>query len=169
MPDFKVISPYEINDNIFKLIDRDHMLITAKNSDEKVNTMTASWGGAGILWGKPIAIAFIRPERYTYEFVEDSDRMTLSFFDEYYRETLTFCGTRSGRNMDKITLAGLTTLFDESGAPYFAEAKTVLVCRKMYADMISPENMIDMSNMKHYQKNGFHKMYICEIEKVFVR
>lgn len=164
---FKEYSPYDIDDNIFKMIGKDWMLITAK-SEGKVNTMTASWGGAGILWNLPVAFTFIRPQRYTYEFTEASERMTLSFFGGEMRDSLTLCGRKSGRDMDKIAAAGLTVV-DNGDAPYFDEAKVVLVCRKIYADMIKPEAMIDKSHLEHYPINDFHKMYICEIEKVLIR
>ena len=168
MSTFREISPYEIGENIFKMRGKDWMLITAKKEDGSVNTMTASWGGAGVLWNKPVAFTFIRPQRYTYEFTESSEKMTLSFFDESYRDALTLCGRKSGRDMDKIAAAGLSAV-EIDGAPYFAEAKTVLVCRKLYANMIDPEAMIDKSHLEHYPINDFHKMYICEIEKVLVR
>lgn len=167
MSKFIEISPYEIDENIFKMIGKDWMLITAK-ANGKINTMTASWGGAGILWNKPVAFTFIRPQRYTYEFTEASERMTLSFFDEKYRDALTLCGRKSGRDMDKIAAAGLSVV-ENGDAPYFDEAKTVLVCRKIYADTIKPEAMTDKSFIEHYPINDFHKMYICEIEKVLIR
>ena len=168
MATFKEISPYEISENLIKMIGKDWMLITAKK-DDKINTMTASWGGTGVLWNKPVAFTFIRPQRYTYEFTEASERMSLSFFGEGSRDALTLCGRRSGRDMDKIAAAGLTAVEDEGGTPYFAEAKTVLICRKLYADMIDPASMIDKSHLEHYPINDFHKMYICEIEKVLVK
>ena len=68
MDPFQIIKPTEITDNVFKLLDKDWMLVTA-GTLEDYNTMTASWGHMGIMWNLPIAIAWIRPQRYTYEFV----------------------------------------------------------------------------------------------------
>ena len=129
MFNFKEISPNEIRDNPFKLIGKDWMLVTAGDKS-KFNTMTASWGGVGILWNKPVAFTFIRPQRYTFEFTEQGEYYTLSFFDEEYRKALNFCGTKSGRDYDKVKETGLTPVFSED-APYFGEAKLVLVCKKL--------------------------------------
>ena len=76
---FKEITPYEISDNVFKAIDKDWMLITAAK-DGNPNSMTASWGCLGILWNKPIAVWFVRPQGYTYAFCEAADTLSLSFF-----------------------------------------------------------------------------------------
>lgn len=164
------ITPYELRDNVFKMIDKDWMLVTASDREGKAfNTMTASWGGMGILWGKPVAFVFIRPQRYTYEFTEQSDRMTLSFFGGEQKEALKICGTKSGRDCDKIKEAGLTPVNVGEGLYSFEEATAVVQCRKIYADTVKKENMLDMSIMKNYQNNDFHKLYVCEIEKITVK
>ena len=160
---FVEISPLEI-DNAMKLIGKDWMLITAAK-EGKVNTMTASWGNMGVLWNKNVCIAYIRPQRYTYEFVENSDKLTLSFFDEKYREALKYCGTKSGRDCDKMADMELTTAMVD-GAPIICEASLVIVCRKLYADDIRKENFTEDSPLVNYKNNDFHRFYICEIEKV---
>ena len=109
-------SPYDLTDNIFSLIGRDWMLITAADETGKWNTMTASWGCAGILWNKPVAVCFVRPQRYTDEFIRRTDRLTLSFFDESMRDTLRFCGTQSGRTHDKAAETGLRPQVLPSGS-----------------------------------------------------
>ena len=107
MSEFRTITPEEFSGNPFTLIGRDWMLVTAANpgdglrGGEDYNTMTASWGGMGILWGKPVAFVFVRPQRHTFSFTEKNDRLTLSFFGPEYREALNFCGTKSGRDCDK--------------------------------------------------------------------
>ena len=106
------------------------MLITAGN-EEKCNTMTASWGGVGIMWGKNAVTTYIRPQRYTKEFVDANDTFTISFFDESYRKALNICGSVSGRDKDKIKEAGLTPYFVD-GTAAFEEANLILVCKKMY-------------------------------------
>ena len=127
--------------------------------------MTASWGGTGILWGKPVAFCFIRPQRYTYTFTEAGNHLTLSFFHGKKRDALKLCGSRSGRDCDKITLAGLTPVIEQ---PYvwFAEAETVLKCTKLYADDIKEACFVDRSLLSNYENKDFHKMYICEIKDV---
>lgn len=164
---FNEIKPAEIKDNIFDLIGRQWMLVTAGNK-KNFNTMTASWGGAGILWNKPVAISFIRPQRYTYKFLEKSDRYTLSFYDEGYRDALNFCGSHSGRDCDKAKEAGLTPVA-ANDAVYFDEAKLVLICRKLYIQDFKPECFIDKSIVNTYNGDDYHRVYIGEIEKVLAK
>ena len=165
MNDFKQISPDEF-DGIFKKIGKDWMLIGASDGTHD-NLMTASWGAMGILWHKPVAICFIRPQRYTYTLTEPSDRLSISFFeDEKYRDALTYCGRASGRDADKFAGAGFTKQKDENGVPYPADADLVLFCRKMYADDLKEGCFVDAEMLKHYAAKDYHRVYICEIEKI---
>ncbi len=157
----------ELRANPFSSIGKQWMLVTAGDS-EKCNTMTASWGGMGIMWNKNAAFIFIRPQRYTLGFIENSDYFTLSFYDEKYRSALRLCGSKSGRDCDKIKEAGLTPCFDLE-APYFDEAETVLVCKKMYGQYLNAESIIDSSVSSNYTDNDFHKMFIAEIVGAYVR
>ena len=166
MNEFKTISPYELEGNPFQMIDKQWMLITAGN-EEKVNTMTASWGGLGILWRKPVNFAFVRPTRYTYEFTEREEYYSLCFFSEEYRDALKLCGTVSGRDRDKIAECHLTTRYDAE-APYFDEAETVMICRKMAAQDIDPAGFIDPAVEDCYN-NDYHRVYTGEIIRVLTR
>ena len=104
---FKRIAPEELRVNPFSMIGKEWMLITAGTVSD-CNTMTASWGGLGVIWGKPSATVYIRQSRYTKEFVDREERFTISVFDEAYRPALNLCGKVSGRDCDKIKEAGLT-------------------------------------------------------------
>lgn len=155
--------------NAYNLIAKDWMLITAGN-EEKYNTMTASWGQLGSLWGhgggKSVATIYIRPQRYTKEFVDNNDYFSLTFFNEEYREALNYLGSHSGKNEDKVSKTNLSPAFDLK-APYFKEAKLVLICRKLYKQDIKEENFIDKSVISDsYPNKDFHTMYIGEIEEV---
>ena len=162
MKEFTKFNATEINENFIELIGKKWMLITANKGDD-VNTMTASWGGVGELWNKNVTFTFIRPTRYTYEFVENNDLFTLSFFDEEYREKLAYLGKVSGRDEDKISKMGLTVVKD-GDISYFDEAKYVIVCRKLYKDDIEMENFTDMPfGEKVYEGGNLHRMYISEI------
>ena len=154
--------------NPFDKISRQWMLVTAGNVDAS-NTMTASWGGVGIMWGKPVATVYIRPQRYTKEFIDTKDTFTLSFYKEEFRKTLSFLGSVSGRDQDKVKEAGLTPVsVDDTMA--FEEADLVLVCRKMYHAPMPPENFDDKSNdEKWYPQKDYHVMYIAEITKALVK
>lgn len=162
----KEISPLELTDNMFKTIGKDWMLVTSGNKDN-YNTMTASWGGIGIMWNKPCAFTFIRPQRYTFEFMEKNEYYTLSVYDDGYKDALRLCGTKSGRDIDKAEETGLTPVFDEK-APYFSQARLVLVCRKLYAQDLNEESIVDESIKSNYAANDYHRMYVSEIVKVLV-
>ena len=162
---FKEISPKEIDGNLIKMIADEWMLITAGN-EEKYNMMTASWGFAGEIWGNDSVIALVRPQRYTMEFINDSDYFTLSFYGDE-KGLHKVCGSKSGRDVDKTALTGLTPVFSDNTV-YFDEARLVLVCKKQYVGKISPEDFIDKEPLKWYN-DDFHYMIIGKIEKVLVK
>jgi len=169
MQDFTSISPEAITDNVFKLLDKDWMLITA-GTMEHYNTMTASWGHMGIMWNLPVAIGWIRPQRYTFEFAEQYSHFTLSFFTEKYRNALQFCGSRSGRDHDKAAETRLSPVATEQGNVFFREARLVMECRKLYSDDLKSENFVvpEIAG-KHYPKKDFHRFYMGEIISVLSR
>ena len=168
MSEFREINVSELKINPFTMIDKEWLLITA-GSKEKCNTMTASWGTLGELWGSYVSTVFIRPSRYTLEFVEQENFYSLCVFDEAYRKALSYCGSHSGRDGDKIGAAGLTPVYDEA-APYFAEAKLVFICRKLYGQKLDPACFTDPSlDAKNYPKKDYHKMFVGAVEKVLIR
>ncbi len=165
---FEKIKPEQIEENIFKLIGSDWMLVCAGNI-KKYNMMTASWGCAGVLWRKPIAITFIRPQRYTFEFAENNAHYTLSFFEEKHRELLNLCGTTSGRDLNKMDIEGLDALETPTGNVVFEQAKLVLECRKVYYDDINPDFFQVFDIEKVYPQKDYHRFYIGEILNVWRR
>ncbi len=163
---FQAISPEEIG-NAVKLIGTDWMLITAKDTEKnRANAMTASWGCMGVLWNKPVCICFIRPQRHTYALAEQNDRLSLAFFGDGYRDALRLCGTKSGRDLDKLTEAGLTAVEIEE-VPVIQEAELVLIVQKLYADDLKKDGFLDPSLLSNYKNNDFHRMYVLEIEGAY--
>ncbi len=165
MSNFKTIDPSAIADNAFKLIGKDWALVTS-GSRESFNTMTVSWGGVGIMWNKPVTFTFIRPQRYTFGFLEKNGFFTMSFFDESYRKALQICGTKSGRDTDKVAETGLTPAFTGDGVPYFEEARLVLVCKKLYAQDLNEDSIVEESVKGNYNGSDYHRMYVSEIVSV---
>ena len=165
----KKITPQELEQNVFSAVGQQWMLITAGNA-EQCNTMTASWGGLGVLWGKNVATVYIRPQRYTFEFVEHSPYFTLAFFGEEFRDALKLCGSESGRDVDKIKACGFTLREGAGGAPYFEQAQVVLVCRKLYWQDLDPTHFLDSAiDGAHYPNHDYHRMFIGEIAEVLVQ
>ena len=140
----KKIEPNKLPDNYINIIGNEWMLVTA-GTKEKFNTMTASWGGTGFLWNRPVVFIFIRPERYTYEFIENGDYFTLSFLGQEHKDVHKICGSKSGRDIDKIKATGIQPYFSESGNILFKEARISIECKKLYTDMIKEENFLDKS------------------------
>ena len=154
-------------ENPFKLIGEQWMLITAGDK-ESFNTMTASWGGLGWLWNNPVAFIFVRPERHTHDFLESSDKVTLSFFPESCRKALQICGTKSGRDCDKVKEAGLDPAVLKDGAMTFKQARLTLACRKLFKSDMKQADFLDKELLnKWYSNAGLHSVYVLEIEKLW--
>lgn len=163
----KEINLTQLDINPFTLIGNDWMLISA-GDENKYNMMTASWGGVGIMWGKNVSTIVLRPQRYTLEFVEEKDYYALNFFDSTYKKALAYCGSHSGRDVDKEKETGLTPLFD-SNVPYFSEAKIVFICKKLYKQTIDPKGFIDTQlDEQMYLEKDYHEAFVGEIVKVLV-
>lgn len=168
MTEFIEIKPEDFKQSPFELIGKDWMLITAEK-DSKLNTMTASWGGFGVMWGKNVAYIVIRPQRYTKEFVDNSDTFSLTFFDESFRKMLGYLGTKSGRDEDKIEKSNLTVSHADN-IPIFEEANIAILCKKLYAQNYKPECFIDQElNEKWYPDIDHHTLYIAEVTKILVK
>lgn len=163
---FKKIDVTKIQEDPFTLISKDWLLITAKKKDGSINTMTASWGGVGVIWNKNVATIYIRPQRYTKEFVDESEYFTLTFFDGYKKQ-LGVLGRISGRDKDKIKEVEFTPI-DIETQPTFKEGKLVMICKKLYRDSINPECFIEEGiDEKVYPTKDYHDIYIGEIIGVY--
>ncbi|NLV99347.1 MAG: flavin reductase family protein, partial [Clostridiaceae bacterium] len=136
----------------------------------KVNTMTASWGGLGVLWNKNVAYVFVRPQRYTRELIDESDHFSLNILDhETYRKELEYLGKASGRDEDKIAKSKLTLAYSNE-VPYFQEADQVLICRKLSRQQITKDSFIEAGlAAKNYPTDDFHYVYVGEIEDFLVK
>ena len=163
---FREISPYE-TENALKLIGKDYMLITTPDG-EGANAMTASWGCMGVLWNKPVAVCFIRPQRYSFGLAEQSERFSLAFFGNERRDAMMICGRQSGRDIDKMAACGFS-LSEVDGVPAISDASLLLVCRKLYVDDLKEDRFIDKSLLDNYKAGDYHRVYVLEIEKTLVR
>lgn len=139
----------------FTKIGKEWALLTA-GSKEKANTMTISWGGVGVLWGKNVAFVFVRDSRYTKELIDKNEFFSLSFLSEKYRDALNYCGSHSGRDEnDKISAAGLT-LTSRHSIPFIDEGNMILLCEKMSATRLTEDSFL----MPEIAQNGMQIM-IC--------
>ena len=170
--EFREIDIKDFRTNPFESIGKEWMLITAQapvNGKMTANTMTAAWGGMGYLWNKNAAFIFVRPQRYTKEFIDSSTHFSLSFFGGEKKNELTYLGRVSGRDEDKIAASGLHLTYLED-VPCFEEASNVMICRKMYRQTLNENCFIDKDVLNaSYPDHDFHDVYVGEIEKIFVK
>ena len=164
---FQELEPRMWNDEVFSMWDRRWALLTA-GTEEHCNTMTVGWGGLGVLWRKPVVTLYVRPNRYTFTFVEEQDTFTLSFFDKTWRDQLVRCGSVSGRDHDKFAECGFHVGMDGESTPYIQEASLVLVCKKLYWNDLDT-NTMDPARLEHDESDRVHRMYVGEITKVLKR
>ena len=144
-------------------------LLTASKADGTLNTMTVSWGTQGILWNKEVCTVFVRPQRYTFEFCESENAtLTLSFFGKDRKDTLNYCGTKSGRDVNKIEVCNLKYSL-KNGACVFEDAKITLVLKKLYADNLKEDFFLDSASLSNYKNGDFHRAYTCEIIDVIIK
>ncbi|HPQ42039.1 MAG TPA: flavin reductase [bacterium] len=169
MARFHGIPLEQFETRIVSMIGNQWFLLTAGNA-RQFNTMTCSWGGMGYLWNRPVCFVFVRPQRHTYTFMESHAGFSMAFFDETHRDILTFCGSRSGRDVDKIHETGLSPVFNDSGYILYEQAVRVITCRKIYADDIRSGGFIASAERDAvYPEADFHKLYIGEIQEILER
>ena len=162
--DIKNLAP-----EMFRIFGTQNALLTAGDR-EKCNTMTIGWCQVGVLWNLPVCTAYVRPERYTYEFTEANDYFTVSVLPSEYKKVMAVCGTKSGRDMDKITECGLTVCYGEGDAPFLDEAELVLVCKKIYVqDMDASCVLEDESILPFYKQGGWHRAYVGKIVEAYTK
>ncbi len=166
MQNFTNVSPYEYSENIFETLGKKWFLISAQK-DDKINAMTASWGGIGILWNKPVVYIFVRPQRYTNTLIDATTTFSLSFFPEEYRDILRYMGRVSGKEEDKIKESGLQ-LIQDTEAPMYKESDVTIICEKLYHQQLNPNGFINQKiNDQHYPSHDHHIMYVGEIKQIY--
>ena len=159
-----------INLNTFQEFGDNWALLTAGDKEIGFNTLTVSWGGTGVLWGKNVGFVFVRKSRYTYNFIEKSESVTLSFLSEKYKEALKIMGTISGKDNDKLALTGLHYTYDpDYNGSYIREAKYCYKMKKIYSIDLPYENLPIEIQKGYYPNGDMHTMYICEIKQYLVK
>lgn len=165
------ISSLELNP--FSAMQTDTFLITASIGEDRWNTMTAGWGFLGVMWAKPAFGIVVRDSRYTYDFLEEANGFTCSFFPPEYKKALQFCGSHSGRDTDKAAETGLIPVSlegpDRQELVTFEQANLVFCCSKASRTDISPSDFVDPGIVKHYPKNDYHRLYIGYVDQILVQ
>ena len=165
---FREVSCKEFTINPFTSLSTDAVLITAPDGDS-VNPMTAAWGSYGYIWNKNAITVVVRPQRYTFGLMENTDTYTVAYFHNKRRDAMSLCGTQSGRDIDKMKECGFT-MGECDGFRYIEEADVVFCCRKMYAQDMTEESFVDKAVMNRcYPERDFHRTYVGEVVKILVK
>ena len=153
---------------VLQVFGRQPPLLTAGDRSG-LNTMTIGWCQLGRLWNLPVCTVFVRPERYTYQFMESHDYFTVSVLPPELKKITAFCGSRSGRDVDKVKECGLTVRYGAGDAPFFDEAEWALVCRKLYVQDMDPAACWTREIILPYygEKGGWHRIYVGRVEEVY--
>lgn len=164
----KKVAVSHLKENFFEIISKEYMLITSGTKDS-FNTMTANWGGVGYLWNRPIVFVFVRPERYTYEFMEKNECFTLSFLGEENKKIHKICGSKSGRDIDKIKETGLMPQITPEGNITFEQSRLTLECKKLYCEKMDEDRFLEKGIVEKWygEKGNLHFIYIAEILNVW--
>lgn len=163
-----LVDSKELKPEIFRVFPVQNALLTA-GDQLACNTMTIGWCQMGCLWNLPVCTVYVRPERYTYEFMESSDYFTVSILPVEYKKIMAYCGTKSGRDVDKIKECGLTICYGAGGAPFFDEAELVLVCRKLFVQDMEPACVMDGKNILPFygERGGWHRGYTGQVIEAY--
>jgi len=161
------VDPKTLDLGLAQIFGRQNALLTAGDKTA-CNTMTIGWGQAGVVWGKTVCTVYVRPERYTYQFMESRDFFTVSVLPLDAKQAMALCGSKSGRDVDKVRACGLTVCFGAGDAPFFDEAELVLVCRKLYVQDLDLGGAAE-SILPFYKEGGVHRAYTGEVVEAYVR
>ena len=166
--DLHPADPRSLATRLVSSLGAENALLTAGTA-ERCNTMTIGWCQVGRLWGLPTCTVYVRPERYTYQFMEDQEYFSVSILPPERKDAMVLCGTKSGRDMDKIKACGLTVR--DGAAPFFQEAELVLICRKLYAQDLDAACVLPAGEEKispsYGAKGGWHRAYTGEIVEAY--
>lgn len=164
------VDPKMLTPEIFQVFGANNALLTAGDRSG-CNTMTIGWCQLGRVWNLPTCTVYVRPERYTYQFMESHDYFTVSVLPVSEKRTMAFCGAKSGRDVDKIKECGLTVCYGAGDAPFFDEAEWVLVCKKAYVQDLDPACVLDREHIPPYygEKGGWHRVYTGQVVEAYTK
>ena len=163
------VTPNDLAPDFLRAFTAQNALVTAGDKSG-CNTMTIGWAQVGRLWALPVCTVYVRPERYTYQFMESHDYFTVSVLPAGNSAAMGICGTKSGREVDKVAACGFTVRYGAGDAPFFDEAEAVLVCRKIYVQDMTPDCAKDPRIAPFYgEKGGWHRIYTGEIVEAYTK
>ena len=164
----KLVNELLVNDNVIDEFKNKWALVTARKKDGTYNTCTIAWGSIGELWSKNVVTVYVKPIRFNDSFLQEDDYFTVTFFKDGYKGAMGICGSKSGRDVDKIKEANLTPVVLENGIT-FEGAKRVYVCKKLYQGQFETKGFVDSQDIidKYYKDEPYHNFYVGEIKQMY--
>ena len=156
----------EFNTEIFSQFDKKWALLSAGDK-ENHNTMTISWGGMGTLWSRPVVTVYVKPIRYTYNFLNENEYFTISFYEDKYKDAMSFMGNNSGRDIDKDKESGLT-IKELNKAITYNEAEVTILCKKIYSQDFNIDNMPKEIVDHYYSIEEPHRLYVGQVVDIII-
>lgn len=153
--------------NPFSMIGEDGFLVSAAKGAHVALT-TSQWGLMGFLWNRPVVTMYIRPSRYTFEFLRSVDRFTVSFFPQEMAPALRYCATHRGWNEDKLAGSGLVP---ERIGDYvlFSQSNLTFACRRLYMRPMDESLIMDKVIVdEYYEDKDVHWSFSGQIEHVYI-
>ena len=165
---FQPVNPEDIENGAYSFVGE--KIIISSMKGDKVNAVSAAWGGVGYGWTKRVTFIFVRKSRYTKDCIDESGEYSISFMDqEKYRGALKYLGLVSGRDEDKISGSRLTVNYDD-GIPYIDEAREVITCKVIYKQEFDKDCFVDKNIIEELYKDGdYHILYVGEVQKIMLR
>jgi flavin reductase (DIM6/NTAB) family NADH-FMN oxidoreductase RutF len=146
----------------------DGLLLASLDASAKPNAMAIGWGTIGAIWGKPMFIVLVRPSRYTYECIEATGDFTVNVGARELKEIVAYCGTVSGRDVDKFEEKSLTAVKGTKvKSPIIEECIINYECKVVHKNDVIPERLTDEITMSAYPGGDFHRVYFGEIVATF--
>lgn len=144
--------------------------LTVKEGD-RLNTMTIAWGSIGYMWNKPIFTVLVRYSRYTYDLIDRAEDFTVSLpLHGQLREELNFCGSKSGRDVDKINECKLKLKASNIvTSPVLEDCDLHFECKIVYKQPMDPSVLNEIIKNKMYPNDDYHMMYFGEIVASYIR
>ena len=163
------INPYDLRINPHHLFDRQTLLLAAGDfASGHFNEMTIGWGSIGTMWNKPFVEVVVRPTRFTFGYMEDFEDFTISAFPNDYKRALSYLGTRSGRDGNKLAETNLTAVASQKvKSPSFEQSELTIECRTIYSNDFDPTRFIDPAIEDRYPQKDYHRVYYGEIVAIF--
>jgi flavin reductase (DIM6/NTAB) family NADH-FMN oxidoreductase RutF len=151
-------------DLVMKALTSRGLLLGAYDANGKANLMAIGWGALGNIWGMPIWTVLVRPSRYTYQCIEHGQGFTVCVPTEAMGMACAVCGSKSGRDIDKVKECGLTARRAEHVmAPDIAECPIVYQCHVVHSNDVVPARLADEILDGAYMNADYHRIYFGKI------